>query len=246
MAYGVHALLSVASQMISNPSIWNLDAVDRTVIQFNRFRCDRGWSIDFDDGTTNYLVQNNVLLATTQVQSNNDLSGGLKFRERFTRMGKNNIILNRWFYPQVWFANSGDVFTNNITMSTHDPNYIYAAGKLIDRNLFMTDADLRAPRALESGAWDIHSFTGSPMFANPAVGDYSVPPNSPAVTKIGFVSFETTKVGVQNAALKTKAKTSDFPTLDFPGRLNKLRIKRLCLVRRSNRSSDKHSSLHSE
>jgi hypothetical protein len=207
----------MTSEMQSHPTIWNLDAVDTTVIQFNRFRCDRGWDIDFDDGTSNYLVQNNVLLGTTQTQAKNDLSGGLKFREGFNRTGKNNIILNRPFYPQVWFANSGDVFTNNITMGAHNPAILSNYGKLVDENLFMTAADLKASQNIDPGAWEIHSAVGNPKFTDPASGNYNVPPDSPAVTQIGFVSFDTTHFGVTNAALKAKAATPAFPALDYSG-----------------------------
>jgi hypothetical protein len=208
---------AMATELQSNPTVWNLDAVDTTVIQFNRFRCDRGWDIDFDDGTSNYLVQNNVLVGTTPAQSNNDLSGGLKFREGFMRTGKNNIILNNSFYPQVWFANSGDVFTNNITMGAHQPAILSNFGKLIDRNLFMTDADLKASQAIDPGAWDVSSSVGNPLFSNPSAGNYNVSSDSPAVTKIGFASFDTTTFGVQNAALKAKAQAPAFPVLDYSG-----------------------------
>uniref|UniRef100_UPI003BEF402A right-handed parallel beta-helix repeat-containing protein n=1 Tax=Burkholderia arboris TaxID=488730 RepID=UPI003BEF402A len=210
-------LNDMRAEMQSHPTIWNLDAVDTTVIQFNRFRCDRGWDIDFDDGTSNYLVQNNVLLGTTQSQANNDLSGGLKFREGFNRTGKNNIILNRPFYPQVWFANSGDVFTNNITMGAHNPAILSYFGKLVDQNLFMTAADLKASQNLDPGAWEIHSAVGNPKFTDPENGNYNVPSDSPAVTQIGFVGFDTTRFGVTNAALKAKAVTPAFPVLDYSG-----------------------------
>ncbi|WP_323122259.1 PDZ domain-containing protein [Burkholderia alba] len=208
---------AMAAEMQGNPTIWNLDAVDTTVIRFNRFRCDRGWDIDFDDGTSNYLVQSNVLIGTTPAQSKNDLSGGLKFREGFMRTGKNNIILNNSFYPQVWFANSGDVFTNNITMGAHNPAILSHYGKLIDQNLFMTAADLKASQAIDPGAWDIDSAVGNPLFSNPAAGNYNVPSDSPAVTKIGFTPFDTTRFGVQNAALKARAQTPAYPVLDYSG-----------------------------
>jgi len=207
---------AMKAEMLANPTIWNLDAVDQTVIQNNRFRCDRGWDIDFDDGTSNYLVQNNVLLGGGKA-INNDLKGGLKFREGFARIGINNIILNDSFYPQVWFANSGDVFQHNIVMGAHKPALLSNFGKTVNSNLFMTNADLVASQNISPGSWETASAVGNPLFASAATGDYSVPANSPAVTQIGFVSFATNQFGVQNAALKAKAQTPTLPLLDYGG-----------------------------
>lgn len=208
---------AMTAEMLANPTIWNLDAVDKTVIQNNRFRCDRGWDIDFDDGTSNYLVQNNVLLSGGKA-INNDLKGGLKFREGFMRTGSNNIILNNSFYPQVWFAGSGDVFQHNIVMGAHQPALLSNYGKTINNNLFMTNADLLASQNISPGNWETASAVGNPLFTNPTTGDYSVPNNSPAVT-IGFTSFATdnTQFGVQTAALKAKALTPALPVLDYTG-----------------------------
>ena len=38
------------------------DAVRTTIIHNNRFRCDRGWDIDLDDGSSNYHIYNNLCL----------------------------------------------------------------------------------------------------------------------------------------------------------------------------------------
>ena len=69
-----------------------LDNVKPTAIRNNRFQCDSGWDIDLDDGSTNYIIYNNILL-----------NGGLKFREGFFRSAENNIIINNSFHPHVWF-----------------------------------------------------------------------------------------------------------------------------------------------
>ena len=69
-----------------------LDAQQTTIIRNNRFRCDHGWDIDLDDGSSNYHIYNNVML-----------NGGLKFREGFKRKAENNIMINNSFHPHVWF-----------------------------------------------------------------------------------------------------------------------------------------------
>ena len=80
-----------------------LDAVKTVMIRNNRWRCDHGWDIDLDDGSTNYHIYNNLCL-----------HGGLKNREGFHRMVENNIIVNNGFHPHVWYKHSQDVFRRNI------------------------------------------------------------------------------------------------------------------------------------
>ncbi|MCO5240744.1 MAG: hypothetical protein M9904_11895 [Chitinophagaceae bacterium] len=40
-----------------------LDAQKQTIIRNNRFRCDHGWDIDLDDGSSNYHIYNNLTWA---------------------------------------------------------------------------------------------------------------------------------------------------------------------------------------
>ncbi len=58
-----------------HPEMILLDAVKTTTIRNNRFRCDRGWDIDLDDGSSNYHIYNNLCL-----------NGGIKLREGFYRV----------------------------------------------------------------------------------------------------------------------------------------------------------------
>ena len=37
----------------------SLDSLGKTIIRNSRFRCDRGWDIDLDDGSSNYEIYNN-------------------------------------------------------------------------------------------------------------------------------------------------------------------------------------------
>lgn len=102
-----------------------LDAVETTVLRGNRVRCDHGWDIDLDDGCSNYLVEDNLCLA-----------GGLKFREGFCRTARRNRIVNNTFHPHVWFADSGDVFEDNLVMRPYLPIGMPERwGARIDRNV---------------------------------------------------------------------------------------------------------------
>ena len=79
------------------------DMPDPNILRNNRWRCDHGWDIDLDDGSTQYRIYNNLLL-----------NGGLKMREGYDRIATNNIIINNGLHPHVWYVNSGDIFKNNI------------------------------------------------------------------------------------------------------------------------------------
>ena len=93
-----------------HPNLILLDAIYTTVIRNNRFRCDHGWDIDLDDGSSNYHIYNNLCL-----------TGGIKLREGFYRTVENNILINNTLHPHVWFKNSGDVVQRNIMMSAYRP-----------------------------------------------------------------------------------------------------------------------------
>ena len=94
--------------MKDNPQMPYWDAINTTIIRNNRMRCDHGWDIDLDDGSSNYHLYNNLCL-----------NGGIKLREGFYRTVENNIMVNNGFHPHVWFEHSGDVFTKNIIMTDH-------------------------------------------------------------------------------------------------------------------------------
>ncbi len=51
-----------------------LDAMKTVILRNNRWRCDHGWDIDLDDGSSNYELRNNLCL-----------NSGIKNREGFCR-----------------------------------------------------------------------------------------------------------------------------------------------------------------
>jgi hypothetical protein len=186
-----------------DPTLPYLDAMKPTIIRDSRWRCDHGWDIDLDDGSSNYEIYNNLML-----------SGGLKFREGYGRNAYNNILINNGFHPHVWFDDSASRFHQNITMRPHagigQPE---GWGKMTDRNLFMTEPDRAAN--LGSGG-DANSLVGDPMFLNPAAADFRVADDSPAL-KLGFKNFPMDQFGVKKPALKAIAKTPVIPVVRTPG-----------------------------
>ncbi|MDB5191162.1 MAG: peptide-binding protein [Segetibacter sp.] len=175
-----------------------LDALETNIIRYNRFRCDHGWDIDLDDGSSNYHIYNNVLL-----------NGGLKLREGFYRTDENNIIINNTFHPHVWFKNSEDMFSNNVVSTAYLPIRITQWGKLVDKNIFLDSAALAKE---QKAGHDQHSVYEPVAFMNAAKGDYRLPQNSSAFTT-GFKNFSTDSFGVVSQILKQLAQKVKLPQL---------------------------------
>jgi len=188
-------------RVASHRSLAALDPIAPVVIRRNRLRCDRGWDIDLDDGASNYIIEQNVLLA-----------GGLKLREGFSRTVRNNLLVNGSFHPHVWFDDSGDVFESNIVAADHQPVGMHAWGRSVDRNAFARTDDLRRAQAR---ATDAHSVAGDPRFADVTRGDFTVT-NTELAAAIGFVNFPMDAFGVRPAELRALAERPRLPTLRAP------------------------------
>jgi hypothetical protein len=189
------------------------DAVKPITLRNNRWRCDYGFDIDLDDGSSNYEITDNLLLGR-----------GLKLREGFRRIVNNNIIVNNSMHPHCWFPSSQDVFTRNIVMRAYQPSHMLTDlwgraedknkwGKEIDRNLFTTTEADRVKFA--TNGCDSNSLVGDPMFVDPAKGDYHVKEGSPAL-KLGFKNFPMDQFGVSSPRLKSLVRTPDFPKIEKP------------------------------
>ena len=56
-----HPNYNVMTQITNEkPALILADVVEPIIIRHNRLRCDRGWDIDLDDGSSNYQVLNCV------------------------------------------------------------------------------------------------------------------------------------------------------------------------------------------
>ncbi|MFD2832650.1 alpha/beta hydrolase fold domain-containing protein [Gramella sp. AN32] len=185
----------------ARPDMYKWDAVKTTIIRNNRFRCDHGWDIDLDDGSSNYHIYNNLLL-----------NSGLKLREGFDRVAENNIMVNNSLHPHVWFANSRDVFRHNIVGDAYQDVGLVGWGKELDYNFFPTEEAMLKSRIYDR---DMHSSYGDPMFNDPSTLDFSVAEDSPAL-EIGFENFPMDKFGVQKPGLKKIAKTPKVPEIKDP------------------------------
>jgi len=195
-----------SNQVAKNPSMPSWDMLEPNIIRNSRWRCDHGWDIDLDDGSSNYQITNNLLL-----------NGGLKLREGFNRTVSNNIIVNNGFHIHVWYANSGDVITNNIVFKSYQPIGMDVAmapdarwGKTLDRNFYVTGRDQML--AFAKNGCDINSLQGDPEFLQPSTGDFRVETSSPALAT-GFTNFPMDQFGVRKAWLRKIARTPEIPAV---------------------------------
>lgn len=182
-----------------------LDVVDPITIRNNRMRCDHGWDIDLDDGSSNYFIYNNLCL-----------NGGIKLREGVNRVVENNIMVNNTFHPHVWFNNSNDVFRHNIVSAGYLPININIWGKETDYNVFPDSASLKA--AWSRGT-DKHSVCVKLEFVNPQIGDYRLK-DSLAAFSVGFKNFAMDSFGVISPALKAVAKRVPLPVILIAGNVD--------------------------
>lgn len=199
-------VVTISDQVALHPDMQYWDVLEPNVLRYNRWRCDHGWDVDLDDGSSFYRIYCNLLL-----------NGGLKMREGYDRVATNNIILNNSLHPHVWVRNSDDVFKHNIVFTAYQPAVMNSAlgesdrwGKELDYNLFATGQ--AAMRKFAAHGADAHSVSADPLFVNPGQGDFRVRPESPAF-KIGFRNFDMTDFGVKSEKLKKLARTPDIPEI---------------------------------
>ncbi len=186
------------------PDLPFLDAVKTTVIRDSRWRCDHGWDIDLDDGSSNYDLYNNLML-----------NNGLKLREGFRRHAWNNITVNNGLHPHVWYNGSKDQVYGNIFMTPHKPARMSKPytekGTRVDENFYAAD-EAAVMKGSKRMGWDENSIFGDPMFVDPANGDFRVKEGSPAF-KVGFKNFPMDQFGVKKPSLKAIARTPVLPVV---------------------------------
>jgi hypothetical protein len=185
-----------------------LDVVKPITLANNRWRCDNGWDVDLDDGSTNFVITNNIFL-----------SGGLKWREGYGRTGNNNVFVKQDSTPcapggpstsgcmsvHVWPTSSNDVFTHNIFWG-YDPIGPDAYGRDLDSNLFQSASALSAAHGY---GVDMHSASGDPGFIDAANGNFQLMTTSAALA-LGITSLPPDTYGVTTLSLRAQAATPPF------------------------------------
>ncbi|MHC4402194.1 MAG: right-handed parallel beta-helix repeat-containing protein [Planctomycetota bacterium] len=178
------------------------DARKTTVLRNNRWRCDHGWDVDLDDGSSNYEIYNNLCLA-----------GGIKLREGYSRKVYNNVLVGYTFCPHVWYPGCESTFTRNIVWEDgYRPARMQDMEGQADYNLVHSPGERPRPaeglRQFSGG--DRHSIVADAAFVDPLSGDYRVKEGSPALG-LGFENFPMDRFGVQKPELKALARTPPLP-----------------------------------
>jgi hypothetical protein len=186
---------TIESRVASSPGLELLDVVKPITLRNNRWRCDRGWDVDLDDGSTNYVITNNIFLA-----------GGLKWREGYQRTAENNMFNEKArMSVHVWPKDNRDVFTHNI-FNHYDVVNPNGWGEMVDYNLF---TDAAALNTAHGYGIDAHSASGSPGYLDAANGNYQLNPTSPALA-LGIQSIPADSYGVTSLGLRAQARTPFF------------------------------------
>lgn len=180
------------------PGAFLWDAINTTILRNNRMRCDHGWDIDLDDGSSNYHIYNNLCL-----------KNGIKLREGYLRRVENNITINNAIHPHVWLKNNHDIIRGNIFWSQHFPIRVYHWGPQVDYNWFVSEDGLRL--AKKNGI-EQNSKAGDPQFVDPQNGDFSLREGSP-VYELGWKPFPMDQFGVISKRLKNIALEPEVPIL---------------------------------
>jgi len=193
---------TIDSRVASSPGLELLDAAKPVIMRNNRWRCDKGWDVDLDDGSTSYQITNNIFLA-----------GGLKWREGYHRLGENNMFAEKArMSVHVWPKSNDDVFTHNI-FNHYDPANPEAWGKTVDYNLF---TDAAALTTAHGYGVDNNSASGSPGYLDAAHGNYLLSASSPALA-LGIKSIPADSYGVTSLSLRAQARTPSFGSTANPG-----------------------------
>ncbi len=193
-----------------------LDAIDKVIVRNNRIANYRksisagNWTIDLDDGSSNFEIYNNLNLGST-----------IKLRDGMLRKVYNNITVSAvplgW---HVWPEGSEDeVYQNVFVISGAVPGKGEATKQFArpirlpsnvkwssnyDNNLYWNINYPESPEIIigktlnkwQAEGYDLNAKIADPMFVDPQNGDYTLSENSPAF-ELGFKNFPMDEFGHQ-------------------------------------------------
>jgi len=193
-----------------------LDAIDATIIRNNRIANFRksisagNWTIDLDDGSSNYEIYNNLNLGST-----------IKLRDGMYRKVYNNITVSA--VPLGWHVwpeeSENEIYRNIFIVAGAVPGTGHATNQFVrpigmskdkkwssnyDDNLYWNVNFPVSPIILQNKSfkdwqaegYDPYSEIANPEFVDPKNGDYRVKESSPAL-KLGFKNFAMNEFGHQ-------------------------------------------------
>ncbi|MFT5129662.1 MAG: hypothetical protein ACI8W8_003287 [Rhodothermales bacterium] len=186
----------------AHPDMPKWDTIKPIVIRGNRFHAFENFAVNLHDGSSNYIVENNVFLA-----------GGLTMRPGFHREFRNNVFAKAPLFVPTWYGRNGDIFERNIFcidrkipirahhfLTASDHNFVHAHWRGTNPAAFLQRLTGK----------DQHSLTGNADFVDYFNGDYRIKKFSPA-HDIGFKNFDMDSFGVTDLDLRAKAGRPPLP-----------------------------------
>lgn len=171
-----------------------LDAYKTTTIRHNRVHANHAFGLDFDDGTTNYDIYNNLCLGV-----------GIKLRDGFDRKVHNNMLIGSGFELHMSFEQNNDLIYSNVVYFNKPYNQLCVSSEattIFSHNLYWNGGK-KISGLVEK---DFASEVADPCFEDLIANNFQLKKNSPAL-KMGFVNFPT---GDEDFGRKDRAKPPKF------------------------------------
>lgn len=153
-----------------------LDAYKTTVVRHNRVFANHAFGLDFDDGTSNYDIYNNLCIGV-----------GIKLRDGFDRRVHNNVLIGAGFELHMTFEQNRDLIYSNVVYFNKAYNLLCVSDKattIFFNNLYWNAGEPVAGLQKD----DFASKVADPCFVDLEGNDFRLKENSPAL-KMGFVNF---------------------------------------------------------
>ena len=184
--------------------VYLLGSQPGTVVSGNRIhdiKCKEygGWALYTDEGSAEILLENNLCYRTSSNSYHQHYGSSNVVRNNIFAMADDNMLRVSRAEPHLSI-----MFTGNIVYSTGMPMLAeygmpLEEGAIVSNcNLFWntqgevkysTQASLPTLDAAQAAGMEEDSVCADPLFANPAEGDFTLSPDSPAFS-IGFVPFD--------------------------------------------------------
>ena len=153
-----------------------LDAYKTTVVRHNRVHASHAFGLDFDDGTSNYDIYNNLCIGV-----------GIKLRDGFDRRVHNNLLIGSGFELHMSFEQNNDLIYSNVVYFNKAYNQLCVSPKattVFSHNLYWNGGE----EIIGLPEQDFGSVIADPCFVDLENNDFRLSDISPAL-KLGFVNF---------------------------------------------------------
>ena len=146
-----------------------LDAYKTTVVRHNRVHASHAFGLDFDDGTSNYDIYNNLCIGV-----------GIKLRDGFDRRVHNNLLIGSGFELHMSFEQNNDLIYSNVVYFNKAYNQLCVSPKattVFSHNLYWNGGE----EIIGLPEQDFGSVIADPCFVDLENNDFRLSDISPAL-----------------------------------------------------------------